>query len=88
MLGFGIVSYTTDQEKVALFKTLNGWQRLKRFPEVNADVQKAKKEKTELQLRKAETVATASLVHAAAHVVVVLSTAYFFCEVQRTKLYA
>lgn len=78
MLGLGIVSYTTDQEKVSLFKMIKERRRLDQFPDTNAEVQKAKVEKTDLQLRKAETVVTASLCHTAAHAAVVLLAAHCF----------
>lgn len=80
LLGFGVVSYTTDQEKVALFKTIKERRRLDKFPDTNAEVQKAKEEKIDLQLRKAETVVTASLCHTAAHATVVLIAAHLAAQ--------
>lgn len=80
MLGLGIVSYTTDQEKVSLLESLKERLRLDQFPSTNTEVQKAQVKKTDIQLRKAVTVVAASLFHTAAHVAAVLVAAHFFAQ--------
>lgn len=81
LLGYGIVSYTTDQEKVSFFKTLKTRSRLDEFPDSDPEVQGALVKKADVQLNKATTVVTASLCHTGAHVAAVLLAAHCFAQI-------
>lgn len=80
VLGAGIMSYTSDQEKVALIKTLKGWWRLQKSQGKDPKKQSIEREESGKQLRKAIIVTFASVLHVAAHAVAILYAAHWFAE--------
>lgn len=80
LLGYAIMSYTVDQEKVAPFKAWKAWRNLPKPKEGEGQNTKLDREATVKQLRKAVIVTVASVLHIAAHAVAILGAAHYFTE--------